>query len=135
MDIATLAGVLAFLAAMLLGIIGDGSSVIVMWQPQGMVIVLGGTFGIVLLRSTLGEFATMFVGIGKTFRHKVDKPEDLIDQLVELATIARKDGMIALEGQEINNRMLSKGVSALVDGNDALYIRTALERDLSLIHI
>jgi flagellar motor component MotA len=52
MDIATLAGVLAFLAAMLLGIIGDGSSVIVMWQPQGMVIVLGGTFGIVLLRST-----------------------------------------------------------------------------------
>lgn len=130
MDIATLAGVLAFLAAMLLGIIGDGSSVIVMWQPQGMVIVLGGTFGIVLLRSTLGEFGTMFVGIGKTFRHKVDKPEDLIDQLVELATIARKDGMIALEGQEINNRMLSKGVSALVDGNDALYIRTALERDM-----
>ena len=130
MDIATLAGVLAFLAAMLLGIIGDGSSVIVMWQPQGMVIVLGGTFGIVLLRSTLGEFGTMFVGIGKTFSHKVDKPEDLIDQLVELATIARKDGMIALEGQEINNRMLSKGVSALVDGNDALYIRTALERDM-----
>ena len=130
MDIATLAGVLAFLAAMLLGIIGDGSSVIVMWQPQGMVIVVGGTFGIVLLRSTLGEFATMFVGIGKTFRHKVDKPEDLIDQLVELATIARKDGMIALEGQEINNRMLSKGVSALVDGNDALYIRTSLERDM-----
>jgi chemotaxis protein MotA len=130
MDIATLAGVLAFLAAMLLGIIGDGSSVIVLWQPQGMVIVLGGTFGIVLLRSTLGEFGTMFVGIGKTFRHKVDKPEDLIDQLVELATIARKDGMIALEGQEINNRMLSKGVSALVDGNDALYIRTALERDM-----
>ena len=38
--------------------------------------------------------------------------------------------MIALEGQEINNRMLSKGVSALVDGNDALYIRTALERDM-----
>lgn len=130
MDLATLVGVVGFFAAMAYGIMGDGANLSVMWQPQGMVIVVAGTFGIVLLRSTLGEFATMFVGIGKTFRHRVDKPEDLIDQLVELATIARKDGMIALEGQEINNRMLSKGVSALVDGNDALYIRTALERDM-----
>jgi len=130
MDIATIIGVLGFVGAMIYGVVGDGGDIGIMWQPQGMAIVLMGTFCIVLLRSTLGEFAAMFVGIGKTFRHKVDKPEDLIDQLVELATIARKDGMIALEGQEISNRMLAKGVSALVDGNDVLYIRTALERDM-----
>mgnify|MGYP001462778776 FL=1 len=130
MDFATILGVFAFFAAMVYGVIGDGGDLSLMWQAQGMAIVLAGTFGIVLLRSTLSEFGTMFVGIGKTFFHKVDKPEDLIDLLVELATIARKDGMIALEGQEISNRMLSKGVSALVDGNDALYIRTALERDM-----
>lgn len=130
MDFATILGVFAFFAAMVYGVIGDGGDLSLMWQAQGMTIVLAGTFGIVLLRSTLSEFGTMFVGIGKTFFHKVDKPEDLIDLLVELATIARKDGMIALEGQEISNRMLSKGVSALVDGNDALYIRTALERDM-----
>ena len=130
MDIATIVGILGFIGAMVIGGCGDGGDPMIMWQSQGMAIVLLGTFCIVLLRSTLGEFATMFVGIGKTFRHKVDKPEDLIDQLVELATIARKDGMIALEGQEISNRILSKGVSALVDGNDALYIRTALERDM-----
>ena len=49
--------------------------------------------------------------------------------MVELATIARKDGMIALENQEISNRMLAKGVTALVDGNDANFIRASLERD------
>ena len=130
MDFATILGVFAFFAAMVYAVIGDGGDLSLMWQAQGMAIVLAGTFGIVLLRSTLSEFGTMFVGIGKTFFHKVDKPEDLIDLLVELATLARKDGMIALEGQEISNRMLSKGVSALVDGNDALYIRTALERDM-----
>ena len=130
MDFATVIGIGAFFTAMVYGVVGDGGDLSLMWQAQGAAIVLLGTFGIVLLRSTLGGFGTMFVGISKTFFHKVDKPEDLIDQLVELATIARKDGMIALEGQEIGNRMLSKGVSALVDGNDALYIRTALERDM-----
>ena len=42
------------------------------------------------------------------FWHKADKPEDLIDQLVELAGIARKDGMIALQNVEITNRLLGK---------------------------
>ena len=72
-----------------------------------------------MLRSTLAEFLNLFPTVLKVFRHKVDKPTDLIDQMVELATIARKDGMIALENQEISNRMLAKGVTALVDGNDA----------------
>ena len=65
----------------------------------------------------------------KVFRHKVYWPTDLIDQMVELATIARKDGMIALENQEINGCMLAKGVRALVDGNDAGFVRASLERD------
>ena len=82
-------------------------------------IVIVGSLGVVMLRSTLAEFLNLFPTILKVFRHKVDKPTDLIDQMVELATIARKDGMIALENQEISNRMLAKGVRALVDGNDA----------------
>jgi flagellar motor component MotA len=86
MDFATVIGIGAFFTAMVYGVVGDGGDLSLMWQAQGAAIVLLGTFGIVLLRSTLGEFGTMFVGISKTFFHKVDKPEDLIDQLVELAS-------------------------------------------------
>jgi chemotaxis protein MotA len=82
-----------------------------------------GSFGIILYRSTLTEFFLMFRVVGKMFRHKIDKPEDLIDQLVELAGIARKDGMIALQNAEIDNRLLSKGINALVDGTDPMIIR------------
>jgi chemotaxis protein MotA len=49
---------------------------------------------------------------------------------VELAGIARKDGMIALESEEIPNRFLAKGISSLVDGNEASFIRSSLERDM-----
>lgn len=126
MDILTLIGITLFCVGMAMGARGEYET---LWQLESFGIVGIGSLGVVMLRSTLQEFFTMFPTILKVFRHKVDKPTDLIDQLVEFATIARKDGMIALENQEIGNRMLAKGVTALVDGNDATYIRATLERD------
>ena len=66
-------------------------------------IVVGGSIMVVLFRSSLGEFLGAIKVAGKTFKGGLDKPEDLVVQITELATIARKDGMIALEGQEIAN--------------------------------
>ena len=44
MDIATIIGVLGFMGAMIYGVIGDGGDLSIMWQAQGMGIVLMGTF-------------------------------------------------------------------------------------------
>ncbi len=126
MDILSVIGIVVFVAAMRLATGVDAEQLL---DSKSFYIVIVGSLGVVMLRSTLAEFLNLFPTVLKIFRHKVDKPTDLIDQMVELATIARKDGMIALENQEISNRMLAKGVAALVDGNDANFIRTALERD------
>lgn len=126
MDILSVIGLVLFGYAMAMGVEGGLGQ---LWQSDSFLIVGVGSFGVVLLRSTLQEVLNMFPTLLKIFRHKVDKPTDLIDQLVDLATVARKDGMIALEGKEINNRLLAKGVAALVDGNDANFIRSTLERD------
>jgi chemotaxis protein MotA len=82
-----------------------------------------------MFRSSLGEFLGAVGVLGKTFKNKLDAPEALIEQIVELATIARKDGMIALEGQEIANPFMSKAVAMLVDGTDGGIIKSSLERD------
>jgi chemotaxis protein MotA len=65
-------------------------------------IVIGGTFAAVLARSSVPELIGTISAVMKTVKYKIDKPEDLIEELVNLGTIARKDGMIALEGQDIN---------------------------------
>ena len=126
MDILSVVGIVVFIAAMRLATGVDAEQLL---DSKSFYIVIVGSLGVVMLRSTLAEFLNLFPTVLKIFRHKVDKPTDLIDQMVELATIARKDGMIALENQEISNRMLAKGVTALVDGNDANFIRASLERD------
>ncbi len=38
--------------------------------------------------------------------------------------------MIALENAEINNRLMAKGISALVDGTDPAVLKSSLERDM-----
>tara|TARA_Y100000385_G_scaffold263648_1_gene296328 strand:+ start:1649 stop:2428 length:780 start_codon:yes stop_codon:yes gene_type:complete len=130
MDLASVLGLLVFAGAAYLGLSENADWLEAFVSTQSVMIVVVGSFGIVLFRSTLGEFFLMFRVVGKMFRHKIDKPEDLIDQLVELAGIARKDGMIALQNAEIDNRLLSKGINALVDGTDPMIIRTSLERDM-----
>jgi chemotaxis protein MotA len=93
-------------------------------------IVLAGSIMVVLLRSSLGEFIGAIKVLGKTFKNKLDKPETLIQRLVELADIARKDGMIALEGQDIPNPFLAKGIGMLVDGTDPDLIKKSLSKEV-----
>ena len=53
--------------------------------------------------------------------------------IIEMANIARKDGLIALEGQDIKNHFLAKGIGLLVDSTPTDIIDASLENELSLM--
>jgi chemotaxis protein MotA len=124
MDIATIVGLLGAFGLIVSAIDDLGAFI----DTPSMLIVVGGSIMVVMLRSSLGEFLGAVSVLGKTFKNKLDDQGQLIEQIVELATIARKDGMIALEGQEIANPFLAKAISMLVDGTDASVIKGSLER-------
>ena len=129
MDIATIVGFVATFVLIFMAM-GDPGPFI---DVASMLIVLGGTLTAVLARSSFPEF---FGSIGvalKTVKYKVDKPEALIERLVDLGTIARKDGMIALEGQDITNKFMASGIRMLVDGSEPSMIRATLEREMDMI--
>lgn len=125
MDIATLIGFLGAFGVIVLSIDDLGRFV----DTPSLLIVVAGSILVVLARSSLGEFLGAVKVALKAFFGKIDAPEALIKQLVELGAIARKDGMIALEGQQISNPFLAKAVGMLVDGTDPELIREALERE------
>jgi chemotaxis protein MotA len=101
----------------------------------GIAIVLGGSIMVVLLRSSLEEFANAIKVAGKAFGKGLEKPDELISQMVEFATIARKDGMIALEGQEINNQFLEKAIGMLVDGVEEDVVTKTLNQDIDSMRL
>ena len=60
------------------------------------------------------------------------KPEDLIGEIVELAGLARKGGLLSLEGKEVSDEFLSKGIQLLVDGHEPDVVKTLLSKEMKL---
>jgi chemotaxis protein MotA len=58
------------------------------------------------------------------------KHDELITRITELAGIARKDGMMALEGQEVPDKFFEKGLQMLVDGADETKLTEQLNREV-----
>jgi chemotaxis protein MotA len=131
MDLATLLGLMGALAAIFVSIFMGGSAAVFVDVPS-MIIVLGGTFAITLMKFPLAHTLGAFGVAMKAFVHRSERASDLIAQSVELATIARKEGLLGLEQVEVNNAFLRKGIQFLVDGHDAELVERMLSKDIDL---
>lgn len=133
MDIATVIGLLASVG-LIVWSMDNAAGINAFIDVTSIAIVLGGSILVLLMRSRLGDFIAMWSKvIMKTIFVGVDKPADLIEQIIEMANIARKDGLIALEGQDIKNQYLAKGIGLLVDSTPPEIIESSLENELSLM--
>merc|ERR1712054_602078 len=103
MDIASLIGFLGAMGMIAGAMISAGGLGMYIDVPS-MLIVFGGTFFAVMYRCELPQFLGSFGVMGKVFMPGKRSVEDLISRVSELATIARKDGMMALEGQEVPDK-------------------------------
>lgn len=122
MDLATLLG-LVTAWGLIIATIALGAAAGTFVNMPSLAIVLGGTFAVVLMRFTLGQFIGSIKTATKAFLHKSESPQAIIDNVVELAGIARKEGLLALERQEISNPVLSKGIMMLVDGHEPAVVK------------
>ena len=131
MDLATLLG-LIITFGFIVGAIVSGGSFILFVNVPSILIVIGGSVAVVLMQFTVGQFFGAFkVGL-KAFLHKSVDAAQLIEQAGVLANIARKEGMMALESQEIENPFLNKGIQLCVDGHPPDLVRKMLSKDISL---
>jgi len=129
MDLATLLGMLGAIGIVLAAILFGGSALVFINVPS-ILIVLAGTMMVVMIKFTLGQFFGAFGVAARAFIFKLDSPEEIITQVVDLANIARKEGMLALESQEINNEFLNNGVQMLVDGSDREVISAVMTKEM-----
>src|SRR5690606_14605644 len=100
-------------------------------DAPSLVIVLGGSFFAAMAKFGLGQFLSALRIAGKSFVFKIDDPNDLIEEIVTLADMARKGGLLSLEGKEVNNKFLEKGIQLLVDGHDPDVVRAMMSKDRS----
>ena len=90
MDIASLIGFLGAVGMIAGAMISSGGIGAFIDTPS-LLIVIGGTFFAVMYTSPLPVFLGSFGVMGKAFLPPVKKMDELVERMVELAGIARKD--------------------------------------------
>ena len=135
MDFATLVGLAGGLLLISLAVI-LGTSPSVFINPASILIVVGGTLLIVLAKFSFSQFLGAFKVAIRAFKFKLPETQASIEELVEIANIARKEGVLGIEGREVSSPFLGQGVQMLVDGQDSATIKQLLnkERLMTLDH-
>lgn len=95
-----------------------------------LLIVFGGTAFAALATTSFAVFGKSFKAMMLMFKPFTLKIDDLVPRMVELATMARKDGMMALEGQQVPDKFFERGLQMLVDGADEGKLVKQLKQDV-----
>ncbi len=131
MDLATLIGLIGAFGIVLASIFLGGSAGTFVNTPS-MLVVLGGTFLVTMMKFSIGSFLSAATVAVKAFVHKPLPPEELIENAVDLAKTARQGGLLALEEAEVPDEFMKSGLAMLVDGHPAEVVRSMLTKDLQL---
>ncbi len=132
MDKISILGLFVGLTAIVGGQVLEGGHIGSLVQPTAFLIVIGGTLGAVMLQSPFSVFrqglrmgAWIFVPPVPPFRR-------VIEQIVSWSGIARKEGLLALEGQAmgLKDSFAAKGLQLLVDGVEPERLREVLEVEI-----
>ncbi len=131
MDLSTIVGV--FLGFALIGMaILLGGSVGAYIDVPSVIIVIGGACAAVLAAFPLSTVLNLPKVVMKTIFSSTADTSGLIEQMVSFAEIARRDGILALEGktEDMEDELLVLGVKMAVDGTDPELIEQVMEADL-----
>jgi chemotaxis protein MotA len=126
--------ILVGLGAILFGNWYEGGHMSVLMQFSAGVIVMGGTLGATWLSATDDEIKMLRKVLPKVFFPKTADRRKLIDSMVEIAGVVRRDGMLAVENKlaEIDNEFLARGLRLLVDGQSAEDVAKLMELEIDL---
>lgn len=128
MDFATLIGLVGALvliaSAVILGVSPD-----VFLNSASLLIVVGGTMLVVLAKFSIPQFLGAFKAAARAFKFKLPETQASIEELVDIANIARKEGVLGLEGREVSSPFLGSGIQMLVDGQAGDTIKQLLDKE------
>ena len=129
MDIATLAG-LGGCVVLVIGSMLMAGPLGMYIDPPSFIIVVGGAVLGVLARWPLPHFIAANLAILKSISSTIPEPKVIIEQIIELANVARKGSILALEKVTIDEPFLAKCVKYMVDGYDPKVIDELIELEI-----
>lgn len=130
MDLATTIGFFGGIFAVV-GTMLTGGHIMPFVSLHGFTIVFVGGFFAVMYTAPMEVFLGSFKAMGTAFKKHAYDQAQLIAAMSELAAIARKDGLMALEGKELPHPFVQRGMQLLIDGADEGALTQQLKDELA----
>lgn len=102
------------------------------YSTEGVLLVIIGSVCATMISMPMRNFLQVFGALKKCFFIKEVTLTQAILQLVDFATVARKDGLLSLEGrmEEVKEPFLAKGLKMVIDGQDHHDVEASLRLEL-----
>jgi len=133
MDLASVLGLL--LGMILVGLsatTGNLSALVGFFDLSSLLLVLGGSAAAVLLAFPFRDLRSLPAVLRKVFFNRAEDLKEVSEQLVMLSQVARREGLLALEGQlpRITHPTLTLGVQLIVDGTRPEVVESLLRSEM-----
>jgi chemotaxis protein MotA len=134
MDIATILGIISGIA-LVIGSIMMNSGLDLFISIPSLMIVAGGTLAATFIAYPINEVFGVFGHFMRVFVFKVQKPIDVIADLVKLSKVAQKEGILSLDKKvkEVKDPFFQKALQLTVDGMDTVDITSILRKEISTL--
>ena len=134
MDIASIIGLIVCFALMIFGMVFGKSfnAVMSFVDPPSALITFGGAFCCIMASYPMAGFVGGLKSIGLIFKTSTMNVPEIIQKIIELSNVARKEGLLSLEeaASDIDDEFLKKGILLIVDGTDPELVRAIMETEL-----
>lgn len=130
MSISTVIGMVAGFTCVIIGILTQGP-LMSFFDPGSIFIVLGGTLSNMIISFPMSLIMDTLKAMKLAFANNAFDPTDNIEQIIDLANTARKNGLLALEDmlENIDNQFLRKGIMLIVDGSNSELVKSVMETE------
>lgn len=134
MDVASLIGLFIGFFAIIGALCLESGSIQSVFQLSSALVVVGGTCGAIFLNFPLESIINAFKGVKKVFYNEKENFQEVLDQIVVLANVARQGGMLALQEMvgSIDHEFLRRGTQLTVDITNPQLLHEILAKEINL---
>lgn len=138
MELGLLIGLVSGLGFTLISIFLAGDmqigTVVSFLDAPSFMITVGGTIASTIVSSPMPDLIRSIKSFKKIMKPEESDPIAAIKDIINLANIARKEGLLALDEKSENmDQFLRKGIMLVVDGTDQELVRNVLETEIAFV--
>jgi chemotaxis protein MotA len=132
LDLASILGTVLGLIGIIGGQLLEGGSLAQIIQLTAALIVFGGTLGAMFLAYPMEDIRRAFASISSVYFEPRADLKPIVDDIVKIASIVRKDGLLAVEPVRgsIRDPLFKRTIKFVIDGFEPASIREIIDTEI-----